>query len=136
MGKEISFTSSHQLPSGEGDIPCDFGNGEVNGVDITNELLSNDWAKVTEFKREPTEDDLRQKGLESEAKAAGRGQWNPHGPKVGAFTLCFARNRVTIPRRRGKSYTTCPWILKDSSTSGRGNNWMVHRPGFYVYSPN
>ena len=82
VGKEIAFTSSHQLPPGEGDIPRDLGNGEVNGVDITNELLLNGWAKVKESKREPTEDDLRRKGLESEAKSAGRGQWNPHGPKV------------------------------------------------------
>ena len=82
VGKEIAFTSSHQLPPGEGDIPRDLGNGEVNGVDITNELLLNGWAKVKESKREPTEDDLRRKGLEAEAKTAGRGQWNPHGPKV------------------------------------------------------
>ncbi|KAH8977870.1 hypothetical protein EDB92DRAFT_1821978 [Lactarius akahatsu] len=39
-------------------------------------------------------DDLRRKGLESEAKSAGCGQWNPHGPK----------------------------ICKDSSTSGRDNS--------------
>ncbi|KAI0305558.1 transcription factor [Multifurca ochricompacta] len=63
VGKEITFTSSHQLPPGEGDIPRDLGNGEVNG-------------------REPTEDDLRRKGLESEAKSTGRGLWNPHGPKA------------------------------------------------------
>ncbi|KAF8265794.1 transcription factor [Lactarius quietus] len=82
VNKEIAFTSSHQLPSGEGDMPRDLGNGEVNGVDITNELLLNGWAKVKESKRELTEDDLRRKGLESEAKSAGRGQWNPHGPKA------------------------------------------------------
>ncbi|KAH9054184.1 transcription factor [Lactarius vividus] len=82
VGKEVAFTSSHQLPPGEGDVPRDLGNGEVNGVDITNELLLNGWAKVKEFKRDPTEDDLRRKGLESEAKSAGRGQWNPHGPKA------------------------------------------------------
>ncbi|KAH9040966.1 transcription factor [Lactarius pseudohatsudake] len=82
VGKEIAFTSSHQLPPGEGDVSRDLGNGEVNGVDITNELLLNGWAKVKEFKRDPTEDDLRRKGLESEAKSAGRGQWNPHGPKA------------------------------------------------------
>ncbi|KAI9442378.1 transcription factor [Lactarius indigo] len=63
-------------------LPRDLGNGEVNGVDITNELLLNGWAKVKEFKRDPTEDDLRRKGLESEAKSAGRGQWNPHGPQA------------------------------------------------------
>jgi staphylococcal nuclease domain-containing protein 1 len=87
VGKEISFTSSHQLPPGEGDVPRDLGNGEINGVDITNELLSHGWAKVKDLKREPTEDDLRRKGLESEAKSAGRGQWNPHGPKVSSSAL-------------------------------------------------
>ena len=87
VGKEIAFTSSHQLPSGEGDVPRDLGNGEVNGVDITNELLLNGWAKVKESKREPTEDDLRRKGHESEAKSAGRGQWNPHGPKVSRLVM-------------------------------------------------
>ena len=90
VGKEITFTSSHQLPPGEGDVPRDLGNGEVNGVDITNELLSHGWAKVKDFKREPTEDDQRRKGLESEARSAGRGQWNPHGPKVGASGIRFA----------------------------------------------
>ncbi|KAI0268661.1 transcription factor [Gloeopeniophorella convolvens] len=82
VGKEIAFTSSHQLPPGEGDVPRDLGNGEINGVDITNELLLNGWAKVKDFKREPTEDDHRRRDLESEAKAAGRGQWNPHGPQA------------------------------------------------------
>ncbi len=82
VGKEITFTSSHQLPPGEGDIPRDIGNGEVNGVDITNEMLSHGWAKVKDLKREPTDDDIRRKGLESEAKSASRGLWNPHGPKV------------------------------------------------------
>ncbi|KAI0000404.1 transcription factor [Russula vinacea] len=82
VGKEIAFTSSHQLPPGEGDIPRDIGNGEVNGVDITNEMLLHGWARVKDLKREATDDDLRRKGLESEAKSASRGQWNPHGPKV------------------------------------------------------
>ncbi|KAI9456612.1 transcription factor [Russula earlei] len=82
VGKEITFTSSFQLPPGEGDIPRDLGNGEVNGVDITNESLSHGWAKLKDLKREATEDDVRRKGLESEAKSAGRGQWNPHGPKA------------------------------------------------------
>jgi staphylococcal nuclease domain-containing protein 1 len=57
---------------------------------MTNELLSQGWAKVKDIKREPTEDDQRRKGLESEAKSAGRGQWNPHGPKVHASGLRFA----------------------------------------------
>jgi staphylococcal nuclease domain-containing protein 1 len=37
---------------------------------------------MKEVKREPTEEDSKKKELESEAKAAGKGLWNPHGPKV------------------------------------------------------
>jgi len=51
-------------------------------VDLTSELLKNGWAKLKEIKREPSEEDNRRKDIESEAKAAGKGVWNPHGPKV------------------------------------------------------
>jgi len=81
VGKEITFTSSHALASND-DVPRDLGNGEIGGLDIATELLRNGWAKLKELKREPTEDDLRRKDIEAEAKAAGRGVWNPHGPKV------------------------------------------------------
>jgi hypothetical protein len=59
--KKIAFTSSDQLPPGEGDVPRDIGSGEVNGVDITNEMLSHGWAKVKDLKREATDDDLRRR---------------------------------------------------------------------------
>jgi staphylococcal nuclease domain-containing protein 1 len=121
VGKEVTFTSSHQLPPGEGDIPRDLGNGEVNGVDITNELLLNGWTKVKDLKREPTEDDLRRKGIESEARSAGRGQWNPHGPKVGTSVLRLASQSSTF-LRRARSSTTCLWIRKGSSRNGRGSS--------------
>lgn len=134
VGKEITFVSSHQLPPGEGDVPRDLGNGEVNGADVTNELLLNGWAKVKDFKREPTEDDLRRKGLESEAKSAGRGLWNPHGPKVSTSALLFASRASSFLRRRGKSYITCLWTPRDLSANGRGNNWMVHRPSVHAFS--
>ncbi|KAI0302486.1 transcription factor [Russula brevipes] len=74
VGKEISFTSSHQLPPGEGDMSRDLGNGEINGVDITNELLSQGWAKVKDFKREPTEDDLVGKASNPKQSAEGNTQ--------------------------------------------------------------
>lgn len=81
VGKEISFSSIHSLPSND-DIPRDLGNAEIGGVDLTSELLKNGWAKLKEIKREPSEDDNKRKDIESEAKAAGKGIWNPHGPKV------------------------------------------------------
>lgn len=84
VGKEITFTSSHSLPPNE-DVPRDLGNGEINGHDLATELLKNGWAKVKEIKREPTEEDTKRKELETEAKNAGRGVWNPHGPKVCHF---------------------------------------------------
>ncbi|KAI3618619.1 transcription factor [Moniliophthora roreri] len=81
VGKEISFVSAHSLPSND-DIPRDLGSGDVGGVDLASEILKNGWGKVKESKREPTEEDTARRELESEAKAAGKGIWNPHGPKA------------------------------------------------------
>ena len=81
MGKEISFTSTHSLPPND-DVSRDFGTAEVGGLDVGSELLRNGWAKIKEFKRDPTEEDLKKKDLEAEAKGAGKGLWNPHGPQV------------------------------------------------------
>ncbi|KAF9263252.1 hypothetical protein L218DRAFT_959268 [Marasmius fiardii PR-910] len=81
VGKEISFVSTHSLPSND-DIPKDIGTAEIGGVDLATELLKNGWAKVKESKREPTEEDSRRRELESEAKSSGKGLWNPHGPQA------------------------------------------------------
>jgi staphylococcal nuclease domain-containing protein 1 len=64
------------------DVPRDFGTAEIGGLDVGSELLKNGWAKVKEHKRDPTEEDLKKKDIEVEAKGAGKGLWNPHGPKV------------------------------------------------------
>jgi staphylococcal nuclease domain-containing protein 1 len=55
---------------------------EINGQDLTTELLKNGWAKVNDRKREPTDEDHARKALEADAKAAGKGIWNSDGPKV------------------------------------------------------
>ncbi|KAI0365623.1 transcription factor [Pilatotrama ljubarskyi] len=81
VGKPVTFTSTHSLPPSD-DVPRDIGTAEINGVDLASELLKNGWAKLKEMKREPTEEDLRKKELEAEARAAGKGIWNPHGPKA------------------------------------------------------
>lgn len=80
MGKEITFTSSHSLPSND-DIPRDLGLAEIGGNDLSSELLKNGWVKVKELKREPSEDDQRKRDLENEARTAAKGLWNPQ-PKV------------------------------------------------------
>ena len=79
MGKEVTFTSIHSLPlsSGEDSVPRDIGSAEINGLDVTTELLKNGWVKLKESKREPTDDDNRRKDLENEARAALKGLWNP-----------------------------------------------------------
>lgn len=69
-------------------------------------MLLHGWAKVKDLKREATDDDLRRKGLESEAKSGSRGQWNPHGPKVSTSTLHLVSRASPLLRRDG-SYTTC-----------------------------
>ncbi|TFK20773.1 transcription factor [Coprinopsis marcescibilis] len=82
VGKEITFTTIHSLPSSTDDVPKDLGSGEINGVDLTTELLRNGWAKLKEIKREASEEDLKKREIEQEAKAAGRGIWNPHGQQA------------------------------------------------------
>lgn len=81
VGKEISFTSSHSLPSND-DVPRDIGTAEIAGLDLASDLLKNGWAKLKETKREPNDEDLKRREHENEAKAAGKGLWNPHGPVV------------------------------------------------------
>ncbi|KAF8503095.1 hypothetical protein JB92DRAFT_3084279 [Gautieria morchelliformis] len=81
VGKEITFTSTHTLPSND-DTPRDFGHAEIGNVDLATELLKNGWAKANEkSKREPNEEDLKRKDLENEAKGGMKGMWNPQGPK-------------------------------------------------------
>lgn len=71
----------------DSDVQRDLGNVEFNGVDLATDLLRNGWAKTKEgTKREPTEEDLKRKDLENEARAAGRGMWKPEGPQVGIIS--------------------------------------------------
>ncbi|KAM6502195.1 hypothetical protein JOM56_002172 [Amanita muscaria] len=81
VGKEITLTPVHSLPIND-DTPRDIGSAEIGGVDLTSELLKNGWVRLKDLKREPTEDDLKKRELEAEAKVAGKGLWNPHGPKT------------------------------------------------------
>lgn len=60
----------------------DLGSGEIAGHDLTTELLRAGWAKLKEIKREASEEDIKKREVEAEAKAAGRGIWNPHGQQV------------------------------------------------------
>jgi hypothetical protein len=78
----------------EAPVPRDIGNAEFSGRDIAGEVLRNGWAKVKEMKREPTDEDTRKRDLEAEAKAAGKGIWNPHGPQVRQEVL-YCRCLVT-----------------------------------------
>lgn len=86
MGKEISFVSTHSLPQND-DMSRDFGSAEIGGLDLATEILKNGWAKTKEIKREPTEEDTKHRELEAEAKTAGKGIWNPHGPTVRYISL-------------------------------------------------
>jgi staphylococcal nuclease domain-containing protein 1 len=56
-------------------------------MDLSTDLLKTGWARTKEItKREPSEEDLKRKEMENEAKAAGRGIWRAEGPTVGRFS--------------------------------------------------
>jgi staphylococcal nuclease domain-containing protein 1 len=85
VGKEVTFTTTHALPASntDADVQRDFGNVEFNGVDLATDLLRSGWARTKDgSKREPSEEDLKKKELENEARTAGRGIWRPEGPPV------------------------------------------------------
>lgn len=121
VGKEISFVSTHSLPPNE-DVPRDFGTAEIGGLDVVAEMLKNGWAKLKEIKREPTDEDLKKREYENEAKTAGKGLWNPHGQQVwrschpmrelpftfipGACRESLDANRFTVVRVRVEGKTT------------------------------
>ncbi|TFK53941.1 hypothetical protein OE88DRAFT_1710997 [Heliocybe sulcata] len=118
VGKEINFTSTHSLPPSErDDIPRDIGSGDIGGVDLTSELLRNGWAKLKELKRDPTEDDQKKKDLENEAKAAGKGVWNPHGPQARAVNYTMPTDSYGfISEWKGKPIDGIVEQVKDGST--------------------
>lgn len=116
VGKEISFTSTHSLPPND-DMPRDFGTAEIGGVDIASELLKNGWAKVKEIKREPTDEDTRKRELENEAKSAGKGLWNPHGPKARAVHHTMPTDSQTfVSEWKGKSLDAIVEQVRDGTT--------------------
>lgn len=86
MGKEVTFTSTHSLSS-TADNTRDIGTAEINGADLSMEILKNGWAKLKELKRELTGEDLKKREAEAEAKSSGKGIWNPDGPQVCAKFL-------------------------------------------------
>lgn len=65
-------------------------------------MLRNGWVKIKESKRDPTDDDVRKRDIEAEAKAAGKGLWNSHGPQVcdfGNYALLVA-SAIPVGSRR------------------------------------
>ncbi|KAI9571098.1 hypothetical protein HD554DRAFT_2239128 [Boletus coccyginus] len=116
VGKPISFTPTHSLPSND-DITRDLGTAEIGGLDVTSELLKNGWAKVKDLKREPTDDDTRKRDLEAEAKAAGLGIWNPHGPQAHVVHHTMPQDSLAfVSEWKGKSIDALVEQVRDGST--------------------
>ncbi|EJD02961.1 transcription factor [Fomitiporia mediterranea MF3/22] len=129
VGKEVSFTSIHSLPPGTDDIPRDLGNatlappapqnGQAPGapIDIATELLKSGWAKTKESKREPTEEDDKRKAFEEDARAGGRGIWNPQGPKTREVHYNMPQDsQAFLQEWKGKSIDAIVESVRDGST--------------------
>jgi hypothetical protein len=125
VGKEVSFISTHSLPPNE-EIPRDFGTAEIGGLDLGSELLKNGWAKLKELKREPTDEDIQKRDIESEAKTSGQGLWNPHGPKVCLFHRSSGFSQVTdVDCRHTLFITQCQQTHKHLYLNGKENQLKV-----------
>ncbi|KDR75802.1 hypothetical protein GALMADRAFT_248516 [Galerina marginata CBS 339.88] len=116
VGKEISFTSIHSLPSND-DVPRDLGNAEIGGADLSTELLRSGWAKLKEIKREPSEEDNKKKDIENEAKSAGKGIWNPHGQTARAVHHTMpADSQGFVTEWKGKPLDALVEQVRDGTT--------------------
>ncbi|THV02345.1 transcription factor [Dendrothele bispora CBS 962.96] len=116
VGKEVSFTSIHSLPPNE-DVPRDLGNVEIGGLDLASEILKNGWGKLKDSKREPTDEDIRKRDLENEAKSAGKGLWNPHGPKAHVVRHSMPTDsQAFVSEWKGKSLDAIVEQVRDGST--------------------
>ncbi|KAJ7096223.1 hypothetical protein C8R44DRAFT_643966 [Mycena epipterygia] len=115
VGKEINFVSTHSLPNDE--VTRDFGTAEIAGHDLASELLRNGWAKLKDMKREPTEEDLRKRELENEAKSLGKGLWNPHGPQARAVHHTMPMDsQAFVSEWKGKSLDAIVEQVRDGTT--------------------
>ncbi|KAK0195497.1 hypothetical protein F5146DRAFT_1100977 [Armillaria mellea] len=75
------------------------------------------WAKVKEIKREPTDEDTRKRELENEAKSAGKGLWNPHGPKARAVHHTMPTDSQSfVSEWKGKSLDAIVEQVRDGTT--------------------
>ncbi|KAF9060106.1 transcription factor [Rhodocollybia butyracea] len=116
VGKEISFVSAHSLPPNE-DVPRDLGSADIGGLDLTSEILKNGWGKTKESKREPTDEDLRRRDLENEARSAGLGVWNPHGPQARAVHHSMPTDsQAFLSEYKGKSLDAIVEQVRDGTT--------------------
>jgi len=142
VGKEVSFTSIHALPPGTDDIQRDLGSAEVllpasaptaapsdgarsatpnphggNPVDLACELLRSGWVKTKESKRDATEEDLKKRELENEARTGSLGLWNPQGPKARqVFYTMPEDSQAFMTEWRGKSLDAIVEQVRDGST--------------------
>ncbi|PPQ63489.1 hypothetical protein CVT24_005146, partial [Panaeolus cyanescens] len=116
VGKEITFTSIHALPPNE-EVQRDLGHAEIGGVDLASEILRNGWAKLKEMKRELTEEDNKKKDLENEAKAAGKGVWNPHGPQARTVNYTMPTDsQAFVTEWKGKPIDAIVEQVRDGTT--------------------
>jgi hypothetical protein len=124
VGKEVTFTSTYSLSSSE-DNTRDIGTVEIGGQDLALDMLRSGWAKLKELKREATEEDLKKREAESEAKAAGKGLWNPHGQKVSSVSRSRDIHAKRASLRLALSITRCLLIHKSLFLNGKENQSKV-----------
>ncbi|KAL1745690.1 hypothetical protein HDZ31DRAFT_62896 [Schizophyllum fasciatum] len=117
VGKEITFTSTHSLPPND-ETPRDLGTADIGGHDLSVELTKAGWAKVKDHKgadEDPRTKMLRE--LENEARAAGKGLWNPHGPMARKVHYTMPEDsQAFLAEYKGKQLDAIVEQVRDGST--------------------
>ncbi|KAL1728856.1 hypothetical protein EV714DRAFT_252339 [Schizophyllum commune] len=117
VGKEITFTSTHSLPPNDETLR-DLGTADIGGHDLSVELTKAGWATVKDHKgadEDPRTKMLRE--LESEAKAAGKGLWNPHGPMARKVHYTMPEDsQAFLTEYKGKQLDAIVEQVRDGTT--------------------
>ncbi|TRM69350.1 hypothetical protein BD626DRAFT_473754 [Schizophyllum amplum] len=117
VGKEITFTSTHSLPPNDETLR-DLGTADIGGHDLSVELTKAGWAKVKDHKGADEDPRTRMlRDLENEAKAAGKGLWNPHGPMARKVHYTMPEDsQAFVTEYKGKPLDAIVEQVRDGTT--------------------
>jgi staphylococcal nuclease domain-containing protein 1 len=105
VGKDIPFSVSYTISTMT--PPREYGVVFLHGVNVLDQAVVEGWVKVRDGgKKDKTEEEentvAKLKGLEEQAKAAGKGMWSSESGKVDVKHDLFGKEKEFLEKWKGK----------------------------------